>query len=326
MKILFSADWHIKLGQRNVPKSWQINRFVMLVQRLNDIVNDTECDLHIIGGDIFDRFDPSTEEIELYFDLVARLKHRTLIYTGNHEMKSKTLSVLNNLAEETTRCNPLVEVITEPYRSSDFDIIDFTELHAKTWQPQISKLCFTHVRGSIPPHVTPEIDLSKFDCYDLVVAGDLHSYQNTQETEAGTTIMYPGSPLTTSFHRDRTSKTNGCLVVDTDTLGCKWHELGDLPQLIRKTISVGEDMVSDGYDRVIYEVEGDISELKTIKDSELLDKKINKNVGKPAKLDLHNKASTEEELALYLLEIEKLPKDTVDRLVGKYKKAVPNAN
>lgn len=326
MRILFSADWHIKLGQKHVPKLWQINRFTMLVQRLNDLYEEQECDLHIIGGDIFDSFDPSPEEIELYFDLVARLKHRTWIYSGNHEMKSKKISVLQNFAEETNRCNSLVEVITEPYRSFDFDIIDYTELHAKKWQPQISKLCLTHVRGSIPPHVTPEIDLSKFDGYDLVLAGDLHSHQNTQATGNGTTILYPGSPLTTTFHRERTRKTNGCIIINTETLNYSWHELGDLPQLIRKTISVGEELVSDDYDRVIYEVEGDISELKSVKDSDLLDKKINKNVGKPAQLDLMNKSGTDEELAIYLTEIEKLPTDTVQRLVGKYKRIVPNAN
>lgn len=325
-RLLFSADWHIKLGQKHVPVLWQINRFHMLVDKLNNRFDASECDLHVIGGDIFDRFDPTPEEIELYFDLVAKLKHKTLIYTGNHEMKSKTKSVLDNLAEETTRCNPLVEVVTEIYRSKDFDIVDYKELHKKSWKEQQSRLCLTHVRGEIPPHVTPEVDLSLFDCYDLVLAGDLHSYQNTQATPNGTTILYPGSPLTTSFHRERTTKTNGCIVINTDTLNYTWHDLKGLPQLIRKTIQVGDAMVEDDYDRVIYEVEGDISELKTIKESDLLDKKVNKNVGKPAKLDLRNKSGTDEELALYLKEVEKLPTPTVTRLVGKFKGIVPNAN
>ncbi|AUG85055.1 putative recombination endonuclease subunit D12 [Vibrio phage Ceto] len=325
-RLLFSADWHIKLGQKHVPVLWQINRFHLLVDKLNERFKASECDIHVIGGDIFDRFDPTPEEIELYFDLVARLEHKTLIYTGNHEMKSKTKSVLDNLADETTRCNPLVEVVTGVYRSPEFDIVDYKELHKNKWAEQCSRLCLTHVRGEIPPHVTPEIDLAKFDSYDLVLAGDLHSYQNTQTTENGTTILYPGSPLTTSFHRERTTKTNGCIVINTETLNYTWHDLKQLPQLIRKTIQVGEEMVKDEYDRVIYEVEGDISELKSIKDSELLDKKVNKNVGKPATLDLTNKSGTDEELSIYLTEVEKLPSTTVKRLVGKYKRIVPNAN
>ncbi|QDF14692.1 putative recombination endonuclease subunit D12 [Vibrio phage Pontus] len=325
-RLLFSADWHIKLGQKHVPALWQINRFHMLVDKLNKRFEASECDVHVIGGDIFDRFDPTPEEIELYFDLISKLNHKTLIYTGNHEMKSKTKSVLDNLAEETTRCNPLVEVVIGVYRSQDFDIIDYKELHKKSWAEQQSRICLTHVRGEIPPHVTPEIDLAKFDTYDLVLAGDLHSYQNTQTTDNGTTILYPGSPLTTTFHRERTRKTNGCIVINTETLNYVWHDLKELPQLIRKTIQVGEPMIKDEYDRVIYEVEGDISELKSIQDSDLLDKKVNKNVGKPAALDLTNKSGTDEELAIYLTEVEALPKDTVNRLVGKYKQVVPNAD
>ncbi|QCQ57637.1 putative recombination endonuclease D12 [Vibrio phage Achelous] len=298
----------------------------MLVDKLNKRFEASECDVHVIGGDIFDRFDPTSEEIELYFDLISKLNHKTLIYTGNHEMKSKTKSVLDNLAEETTRCNPLVEVVIGVYRSQDFDIVDYKELHKKSWAEQQSRICLTHVRGEIPPHVTPEIDLAKFDTYDLVLAGDLHSYQNTQTTDNGTTIIYPGSPLTTTFHRERTRKTNGCIVINTETLNYVWHDLKELPQLIRKTIQVGEPMIKDEYDRVIYEVEGDISELKSIQDSDLLDKKVNKNVGKPAALDLTNKSGTDEELAIYLTEVEALPKDTVNRLVGKYKQVVPNAD
>ncbi|QIG66356.1 putative recombination endonuclease subunit D1 [Vibrio phage Javier] len=298
----------------------------MLVDKLNKRFEASECDVHVIGGDIFDRFDPTPEEIELYFDLISKLNHKTLIYTGNHEMKSKTKSVLDNLAEETTRCNPLVEVVIGVYRSQDFDIVDYKELHKKSWAEQQSRICLTHVRGEIPPHVTPEIDLAKFDTYDLVLAGDLHSYQNTQTTDNGTTIIYPGSPLTTTFHRERTRKTNGCIVINTETLNYVWHDLKELPQLIRKTIQVGEPMIKDEYDRVIYEVEGDISELKSIQDSDLLDKKVNKNVGKPAALDLTNKSGTDEELAIYLTEVEALPKDTVNRLVGKYKQVVPNAD
>ena len=35
--ILFTADWHIKLGQKNVPKDWAINRYRMFFSQLADI-------------------------------------------------------------------------------------------------------------------------------------------------------------------------------------------------------------------------------------------------------------------------------------------------
>ena len=57
---------------------------------------------------------------------------------------------------------------------------------------------FTHVRGEIPPHVKPEVDLDMFEDFPVVFAGDLHAHSNTQRN-----IVYPGSPMTTSFHRSK---------------------------------------------------------------------------------------------------------------------------
>lgn len=318
MKILFSADHHIKLGQKNVPKEWQKNRFMMLADRFNKIFEEHDCDLHIVGGDILDIPNPSTEELELLFAFLSKLHHNGIIYTGNHELQSKTISCLFHLNEAIIAATNHDWRIFNGMRTKNFDIIDYTELHKKTWEPAKSNLCFTHVRGSIPPHVQPEINLNKFaeHGYKLVVAGDLHSYQNTQQINGSLTLLYPGSPLTTSFHRERTKNTNGCLIIDTETLDYKWIELGDLPQLIRKTITIKDELAPDPYDRVIYEVEGDVTELKKIKNSDLLDKKINVKVSKDAKLNLENK-NTLEELALYLTDVQGLKDEEVERLVSK---------
>lgn len=318
MKILFSADHHIKLGQKNVPKEWQKNRFLMLAERFNKIFIEHNCDLHIIGGDILDVANPSTEELELLFAFLQSMTHEGRIYTGNHEMLSKTISCLTHLRDAIKDSTNGRWRLLKNKRLEDWDVIDYTDLHKKTWEPAKSKLCFTHVRGSIPPHVQPEIDLNKFaeHGYKLVVAGDLHSYQNTQQINDSLTLLYPGSPLTTSFHRERTKNTNGCLIIDTETLEYEWIELGDLPQLIRKTVTINDELLPDPYDRVIYEVEGDVSELKKLKGSDLLDKKINTKVSKDAKLNLENK-TTLEELALYLTDVQGLDKESIERLVSK---------
>lgn len=318
MKILFSADHHIKLGQKNVPKEWQKNRFLMLAERFNKIFIEHNCDLHIIGGDILDVANPSTEELELLFAFLQSMTHEGRIYTGNHEMLSKTISCLTHLSDAIKDSTNGRWRLLKNKRLEDWDVIDYADLHKKTWEPAKSKLCFTHVRGSIPPHVQPEVDLNKFaeHGYKLVVAGDLHSYQNTQQINDSLTLLYPGSPLTTSFHRERTKNTNGCLIIDTETLEYDWIELGDLPQLIRKTVTINDELLPDPYDRVIYEVEGDVSELKKLKGSDLLDKKINTKVSKDAKLNLENK-TTLEELALYLTDVQRLDKESVERLVSK---------
>jgi DNA repair exonuclease SbcCD nuclease subunit len=67
--ILFTADWHIKLGQKNVPASWACSRYELFYQQIQEAVDEHDIDLHIIGGDLFDRV-PSMDELTLYFDFI----------------------------------------------------------------------------------------------------------------------------------------------------------------------------------------------------------------------------------------------------------------
>ena len=61
--ILFTADWHIKLGQKNVPVEWAKKRYHSFFDQVHEQVKT--CDMHIIGGDLFDRI-PNMEELALY--------------------------------------------------------------------------------------------------------------------------------------------------------------------------------------------------------------------------------------------------------------------
>lgn len=318
MKILFSADHHILLGQKGVPQDFQKNRHTLLAEALNQIFKENDCDEHIIGGDILDKFAPTTDEVELYFEFTSKLDHKTKIYSGNHEMVSKTKSVLDKLAKETTRGNSLVTVVSSE-RNEEYDIVDYRELHIKEWKPNKSKLCFTHVRGEIPPHVTSEIDLDKFSKYSLVVSGDLHSHKCTQKSKSGIPIVYPGSPLTTSFHSERQKGGNGCLIIDTETLTYTWHDLSHLPQLIRKTINAGEDLIEDVYDRVVYKVVGDLSQLKQLTDSDLLDKKVHINIGTDATLNLQKDGKISHELILWMKQVEKMDSTNIKAVTSLFK-------
>ena len=48
--ILFTADWHIKLGQKNVPVAWACSRYQMFFEQVQEAVDNHEVNLHIIGG------------------------------------------------------------------------------------------------------------------------------------------------------------------------------------------------------------------------------------------------------------------------------------
>jgi len=315
--ILFTADWHIKLGQKNVPTSWACSRYELFYQQIQEAVDEHDIDLHIIGGDLFDRV-PSMDELTLYFDFVKNTKVRTIIYDGNHEATKKNKTFFSNLIRATKDINPLVEVITETYTEDNWAILPYADLHKKKSIEDIdAEILFTHVRGEIPPHVTPEVDLTRFDKFKTVFAGDLHAHENTQRN-----IVYPGSPMTTSFHRNEVK--TGYIVIDNFDWSWTWYEF-NLPQLIRKTITDASDMVQTDWHHTIYEVEGDVSDLSGVKNSELLDKKVIRRKTE-ATLILDKEMTIEEELGEYLSYILELEDEKVKKIIGVFSDHAREAN
>lgn len=265
MKILFTADLHIKLGQKNVPVPWAKNRFHGFIAQLTEM--SKQADLLVLGGDVFDSI-PKTEELELYFELIASIQIPCLVYAGNHEALKKDTTFLTHLKSVTNKINKLVTIIDDYYSDDVIDILPYNKL--KEYNPRDidfhNRILCTHVRGAIPPHVKPEVPLELFKRWDVVLAGDLHSYENCQEN-----ILYPGSPMTTSFHRNEVD--TGAILLDTDALTHEWLKF-DLPQLIRKTIKAGEPTPATDFHHTIYEVEGTLDELQALEANELIATKI----------------------------------------------------
>jgi len=308
--ILFTADWHIKLGQKNVPREWATNRYHMFFEQVHSL--EKQCNMHIIGGDLFDRL-PSMEELELYFTFIRKVQIPTLIYDGNHEATKKNKTFFTQLKQVTRDINPLVKVVDISYYDNDFGfgVLPYADLHRKNaielFDPK--KPLFTHVRGEIPPHVKPEVDLDRFEDFPVVFAGDLHAHSNTQRN-----IVYPGSPMTTSFHRNEVQ--TGYLLINPQDWSWMWDAF-ELPQLIRKTVSDPAEMVATDWHHTIYEVEGDIQELAEVKNSDLLDKKVVKKSSE-ATLELSKEMTMQEELVEYLLYILELPESKIPNIVGLF--------
>ena len=305
MKVLFIADIHIKLGQKNVPIEWAKNRYSLLWKDVLDLQKGV--DLFVIGGDTFDKF-PNMEELEEYFKLIEHCVVPTIIISGNHESVKKNTTFLTNLKRVTAILNPLVKIVDDFHTQDGIDYIPYNKL--KEYHPADidfhSNILVTHVRAEIPPHVKPEVPLELFDRWEVVLAGDLHSYDNCQRN-----ILYPGSPVTTSLHR---SKVNtGVIILDTDTLDHEFIPL-ELPQLLRKTVKAGEATPRTEYDHTVYEIEGDILELSGILDSDLIDKKISKKSNDSA-LILDPKMNLVQEVKEYLTYILSLPEDTIEEVL-----------
>jgi len=301
MNILFIADIHIKLGQKNVPVEWAKRRFELFLEQLKQM--QEQADLVVLGGDIFDRL-PTMDEVELYFDLMSSIIKECILYPGNHEMVKKDTTFLTYLKRATQRINPLVTIVDDFYTRHNIDFVPYNrlkELETTKYTFQEKILC-THVRGEIPPHVKPEVDLQLFDRWNLVLAGDLHSYENSQRN-----ILYPGSPYTTSFHRNRVD--TGAILLDTTTLEHSWLKF-ELPQLIKQTVGVHDPKPQTLFDHTIYEIEGDLHELGQLEDSDLIDKKVVKRA-QETQLILDPELSLGEEVREYLTYILQLNEDAV---------------
>jgi len=306
MKILFSADWHIKIGQKNIPIAWQKNRYSLLFKKIYEL--EKEASIHIIGGDIFDNI-PNPEEVSMFLDFISNISIPTFIYDGNHEATKKGKTFLTFFENAVNKLNSNAHIINGIYELPNLDIIPYT--HLKTFKPEKfhnSILC-THVRGNIEPHVKAEIDLDLFNRWDVVLAGDLHSYENSQRN-----ILYPGSPLSITFHRSKIK--NGVIIFNTEDMTHEWIELG-LPQLIRKTVDKESDIVETKYDHTIYEITGNMLDLMSMDaSSHIIDKKII-NKGKEAIINLGN-MSIEQELAEYLKNILNISDSDIDEILKVY--------
>ena len=307
MKILFTADLHIRIGQKNIPKAWAIKQYEQMFAEIDRVFREHECQVEVHGGDIFDKV-PTMEELNLYLKNVIKYERPRIIYDGNHEATKKGDTFLKYLEFMLPASNILVTSYSGFHQEWgwNFDILPYCDLHKlKDIEPR-NKLLFTHVRGEIPPHVKPEVDLDLFDKWDLVLAGDLHAHSNSQRN-----IIYPGSPRTVTFHRKNVEL--GVIIIETDTLECEWVKI-EVPQLIRKTVNSPDEMIKTEVDHTIYELTGNVLDLAKIdKDSELLDKKIVLNES-PASLELKN-LTIEEELEKYLIEIVKLPNSEVEKVM-----------
>jgi len=310
MKILLTADWHIKTGSKNVPIVWATNRYREFFKQVYEL--ESSADIHIIAGDIVDKL-PNMEELSIYFEFIRGVKLETIIIPGNHESVKKDTTFLSYLKDVTNAINPLVRIIDDFESYKGIDFIPYNRLKQYEKDPTsfipASNVLVTHVRAAIPPHVKPEVDLSIFSRWKTVLAGDLHSYENSQGN-----ILYPGSPMTTSFHRNLVD--TGVILFDTDTHTHEFVKL-KLPQLIRQTIKAGDPMPATTYHHTVYEVEGDLAELGSAADSPLLDRKVVKR-SSDAALILDSSMNLATEVSEYLQYILELNSDSLEKVMKEY--------
>jgi len=302
IKILHSADWHINLHKKKVPYEWQANRFRLFFEEIHKL--EKECDVHILAGDVFDR-KPEPDEVCLFLRFANSVTIPTYIIPGNHEATRKGKTFLEHFHEQHAITNSNVVLITEnkreEVRGQGFCFFPYGEMQTDNLPKyEEGDVLVAHIRGEVPPHITPEYDFEKLRPWQLILLGDIHFNHRYLDYPA----YYSGSPMNVTFDRDATKKYGVNIIdfIDHQNHSVDFKVL-DLPKLVRKTVEVDDKLVEDTYHHTIYEVTGNLDELSKIKDSKLLDKKIAHKPNEDSKLDLKDKTIVEE-LSLYLEHIK----------------------
>ena len=89
MKVLFTADLHIRIGQKNIPRDWALKQYEIMFNEIDRVFEEQNCELEVHGGDIFDKV-PTMEELSVYVEYLWQDESRErVIYDGNHEATKK---------------------------------------------------------------------------------------------------------------------------------------------------------------------------------------------------------------------------------------------
>ena len=314
MKILHSADWHILLHKKKVPYEWQANRFRLFFEEIHKLESD--CDVHILAGDVFDR-KPEPDEVCLFLRFANSVTIPTYIIPGNHEATRKGRSFLEYFHEQHAITNPNVVLITENksenIQGQGFCFFPYGEMQTDNLPVYVeNEILVAHIRGEVPPHITPEYDFNKLRPWSLILLGDIHFNHRYLDYPA----YYCGSPMNVTFDRDSTKNYGVNIIEYIDKTNYSVNfKIFDLPKLIRKTVNVTDKLKEEDYHHTIYEVTGNLDELSKVKDSKLLDKKIAYKPDEDSKLDLKDK-NIIEELNIYLEYIKvRNPKQIVNEFL-----------
>lgn len=302
LKILHSADIHIKLRKNKVSEEWQTDRFKKFFRRMLEL--EKGHDITILAGDIFDEA-PEMDEVTLLIEYLNRVTIPTYIIPGNHEATKKGETFLDGFIRDKAVVNDKVFFFTNNQRIKFKDywiqFFPYTEVQMDNLINHAEKdILVTHIRGEVPPHITPEYDFEKLKEFPLVLCGDLHFYHKYKNYN----VFYPGSPLSITF--DRNGEKEYGVLSHTYWKGGHTHNFIDLqlPKLLRKKVKAGEELTKDPVNWVIYEVEGTLQEIQKVKKnkSELLDKTIVDLPNTKSTLDLRG-LTLVEEVSTYLKHI-----------------------
>jgi len=207
-KTIVFADIHINTSKYPDYEKRKLNLIVMEIKKYKDIKQI------VFAGDIFDKNRPSLQDIQFFYEFIEEFddEYSIEIIAGNHDH-----SVFEYLPH--TNFTYYNEITVE----NEIVFIPWSKIHEDF--PK-GKMCYSHARCTIPPHIVEEVDMAKFSStYKLSVLGDIH-----QPLELDGNIVYTSSPVPIHFKSLQKNST-GYLIVDEDTCTVERHFINDIAKV-----------------------------------------------------------------------------------------------
>lgn len=220
MRILVSADWHLKLwsdkemAENNIPL--RLHEIFNAIRQMCEYARDHKIDLFIVAGDINDlkniihakAFILLKKILEEYEDLQFLFLH------GNHDSteridKDSSIELLCN--DRNIRCH-VNAVLVE----GDITFLPYSKnMVEQLRQLDRNKILIGHfgvneAQLSNGTSIKSSIKLSDLTKFDKVILGHYHKPQELAN------VIYVGSPI--QLRRDEAGEEKRFLVVDTDNL------------------------------------------------------------------------------------------------------------
>ena len=180
---------------------------------LKAIHSHPEVNHLVLAGDVFDKARPSLRDIQLFYTFVHSLQdYRIDVIGGNHD--PTTFEYLPH-----TNFTYYSEITTV----DDITFVPWSKIHLEL---PSSRICVSHARCTVPPHITEEVAISKFaETYGLTILGDIH-----MPLEPFVNVVYTSSPVPIHFKPLKKNST-GYLEVDTKTLSYTRHYINELAKI-----------------------------------------------------------------------------------------------
>jgi hypothetical protein len=243
-----TADIHIQL-KKKIDIGWQEDRYVMLSAKLIELCTANDASL-IIAGDLFERSEPSQEELKIAFQFLRTIREagiETWLVSGNHETISAGVDTFTflDVGKDLTvdlHYGKYLRLLL-PEEETQIDFLNHCDLGVGPMMTDLqykNSILVTHVRCDFNQFVRAEVDILELcNSYDLTIAGDIHE-EFFQELPGGRSLVYTNTPLNKEF---QTCNNDSVLLLQVDKNGPKMQRLPmDLPALLQITIEAGDEL------------------------------------------------------------------------------------